>query len=672
MAVWLPDAQSSRMANAAHDLAAIIRQQWPWVDQDPDTDLRIVPEVQGYSGNKAIDLVLMARFGRQAEAPAIKGIQMFGGQPFTGKKVRIETLALVVEVKDHPSPNWRLTGSKVEVRYGNTWHDASAQAYGQVSALRDFYARRNSDCPFIAHCTWLRGAKRSQFGAHVIWADPVWAGDDSWSEMLNCIMSWLRVHTSRNGVGLISSFNASQAPRFGRYADHLTRQITGSPLVLRQIDGIIRREIQPEWTAALGRKQIHLRGRAGTGKTAILLQLARAVATRPDAPARVVLLTFNRALTTNLARMLNLLEPGDPALSGAIRCSTQDKYFQAVFAAAGLGRATGSTAEEFQAAVNERMAKALKWARARRAAGMPLQAVKSEDNWPFEFDYLFVDEAQDVPDNAFALLRELFPPSRTVVADGVDQIVRVETPCSWEAGLDGCESLVVDLTQCLRMKANLARFANEVARHMGLNWHVEPVCEMPGGQVIVSESDYFADPSLHQRLVQANAMAGNSPLDMLMCLPREFIRRDKHNHYLGIIEELQAVFDAWKQPVWDATDEDNRNNIMQQPQDLRLLPYTSCRGLEGWTVILVRPDLFFQRHLDRAIAQAQREAATTGCLEDAQTLEQRAALYMMIPLTRAIDTLVITLGRDTDSLFTRAIRAAAHECSDYVERHERA
>jgi hypothetical protein len=362
-----------------------------------------------------------------------------------------------------------------------------------------------------------------------------------------------------------------------------------------------------------------------------------------------------------------LLEPGDPAISHAVRCCTQDKYFQAVFAAAGLGHARGTTAEEFQAEMNNRLVECRRWAHKLRKEGKKLQAAKPEDNWPFEFDYLFVDEAQDVPDNAFALLRELFPPTHTVVADGIDQIVRWETPCNWEKDLNGAQSLVVDLDRCLRMKANLARFANAVARRLGLAWYTEPALEMPGGRVILLESDYFADRSLHSRLLQDNAKAGNCPLDMLMCLPRDFIERDENNRYLGVHPRIRSVFKQWNQPIWDATDEDNRDNIMQQPGDLRVVPYTSCRGLEGWSVVLVEPDAFFARQLEKEQEQARREAKITGCLADGATIAQRASQYMMIPLTRAMDTLVITLRPGANSSFAKAVKAAAQECCDFVE-----
>lgn len=668
MAVWLPDQSNSAMADAAHNLAAIIRRDWPWVDDDPQTDLRIVPEVQGYSGHKTIDLVVMGKFGPQAATAAIPGLVTFGDRPFEGKKVRLETLVLVVEIKDHTFPGWRLTGSKVEVSYNGHWHDASQQSYEQVSALRDYFRRRNAQAPYIMNCLWMRGARRQEFGKNLTFTDPVWAGNDSWLQMLQCIMSWSRLYCAPDGVGIISSFNQKQTKSFTFLADLLTKRVEGSPMVLRQLDHVVRNTVHQDWLAALGNKQIHLRGRAGTGKTAILLQLARTVTLRPNKPGRVLILTFNRALTTNLVRSLNLLEPGDPTISAAVRCCTQDKYFQAVFAAAGLGHANGKTAEEFQAEMNKRLVECRQWARRLREQGTRPQAADGKPNWPFEFDYLFVDEAQDVPDNAFALLRELFPPTYTVVADGIDQMVRREAPCNWEKDLNGAQSLIVNLDRCLRMKANLARFANAVARHLGLAWRTEPALEMPGGQVILLESDYFADQDLHKRLLDNNAKAGNCPLDMLMCLPRDYIERDEENRYLGIHPRVRSVFQQWKQPVWDATNEDNRDNIMQKPGDLRVVPYTSCRGLEGWIVVLVEPDAFFLRQLEKEQEQAQLEAKVTGCLADAATVEQRALQYMMIPLTRAMDTLVITLRPGAESSFARAVKAAAHDCCDFVER----
>ena len=71
------------------------------------------------------------------------------------------------------------------------------------------------------------------------------------------------------------------------------------------------------------------------------------------------------------------------------------------------------------------------------------------------------------------------------IADGVDQFVqgaRVE----WTAGVSFSEQTVINLHSCLRLKSNLAGFANTMARELDMmQWRVEPNPEVRGGSVIM-------------------------------------------------------------------------------------------------------------------------------------------------------------------------------------------
>jgi hypothetical protein len=94
---------------------------------------------------------------------------------------------------------------------------------------------------------------------------------------------------------------------------------------------------------------------------------------------------------------------------------------------------------------------------------------------------------------------------------------------------------------------------------------------------------------------------------------------------------------------------------------LRLLQYESCRGLEGWTVFAVAADQFF----DLKVAD-WRAAHPAGAGSDPVSAQRMAARWFMMPVTRAIDTLVINVGRHP-SPFRSAIRAVAEQMRDVVE-----
>ena len=75
---------------------------------------------------------------------------------------------------------------------------------------------------------------------------------------------------------------------------------------------------------------------------------------------------------------------------------------------------------------------------------------------------------------------------------------------------------------------------------------------------------------------------------------------------------------------------------------MRFVQYDSCRGLEGWTVINYGLDELW----DYKYAQWVNEGHQVDDLytSDEELAKLHASRWVMIPLTRAIDTLVINIG----------------------------
>jgi hypothetical protein len=78
----------------------------------------------------------------------------------------------------------------------------------------------------------------------------------------------------------------------------------------------------------------------------------------------------------------------------------------------------------------------------------------------------------------------------------------------------------------------------------------------------------------------------------------------------------------------------------------RVLQYESCRGLEGWTVVLDGLDEFWELKKTEALAQLSAGNATDP-IKQAEAIAWR---WCMIPITRPIDTLAITLRKHSGAL----------------------
>jgi hypothetical protein len=248
-----------------------------------------------------------------------------------------------------------------------------------------------------------------------------------------------------------------------------------------------------------------------------------------------------------------------------------------------------------------------------------------------------------------------------VVADGVDQLVRGAVPTNWRQRLTASQVQVVALRRSLRMKAGLARFATAMARHLGLladEW--EPNEELPGGRVVVVDGPYLRDRGLHQRLLQQNADDRNAPVDMLFCVPPELVIPGRDGDARST---PAATFEQWGYQTWDGACDRVRDGYPTDLDQLRIVQYESCRGLEGWIVVNFALDRLYAIKRTRSVAADGAPAALHG---DAADADRYAARWLMIPLTRAMDTLVIQLDLGASPV-RAALEATAAECGDYVE-----
>ena len=95
----------------------------------------------------------------------------------------------------------------------------------------------------------------------------------------------------------------------------------------------------------------------------------------------------------------------------------------------------------------------------------------------------------------------------------------------------------------------------------------------------------------------------------------------------------------------------------------RLLQYESCRGLEGWTVVNLDFDEFVRYKMETFVEKETFELA----LESFEEKRDRSVyLWALIPLTRAIDTLVITLKRK-ESYVGKVLKEIQLENQDFIE-----
>lgn len=637
---------------AALQLRDLIAKEWPLAARDNQHHIKIISDAKCH-GQRTVDVDIVVFLSIQLPRPT-------GVYEENGREIYLSHVCMTVEVKDVGPDMVEYKGNSVYVGYRNSnkKKNASSQAFGQQNSLFNFLNDAGVRAPYVAHLIWLRNVPEShlpQVRHNVVGSNPNWA---TFVQRIGESAShhWNKKHQRM----IVGKGNPTQSDV--EIAAHaLTKPVdSASPLERSRMEAITLDAAKGEgYFDELGKKLLIFRGRGGTGKTVQLLQLAHQLYQGSD--SNVLVLTYNNALAADLRRLLTLMGINQGYADRNISIQTVHSYMGQIFS-----RSDAFEEEELDhllAHYDEYKGRLLSYIREEAISEKDLEKMLEDYPESFDWDYLMIDEAQDWPDDEREILFTLYDHKRFVLADGQEQLVRSSAPIKWHRGIPDSEKKIVSYSQSKRLKTNLCRFVNPFASRMELaNWEVETNAELWGGRLIVVEGPYSQVPQLHKQLLEDHTKQGNEPIDMLVCIPPKYARKATRSGKSIVAER----FMEWGWQVWDGSVEEERRQAPEQLDQLRVVQYDSCRGLEGWTVVNIGFDKFY----DYKVARWKKEIGQSNTYA---TLEQQAreyaARWLMIPLTRAIDTLVIQVS-SSDHPVVEELRAVAKErCADFVEWH---
>lgn len=354
------------------------------------------------------------------------------------------------------------------------------------------------------------------------------------------------------------------------------------------------------------------KGRAGTGKTISLLQLATYLC--GEKQKKCLFLTYNKALVSDIKRML-LFAPF--LWKNQIEILSVQKYFKDVALSNNLWMDTGNFGTDYNSCLKS------------------LQNKETRQIECVKYDYVFIDEAQDWLQNEKEILLKMFSYDQIVVADGVDQFIRSLGGIGWDNG----KAIQQEKKMSLRQKSHLVDFVNAYSAAFNIGWSVEVNSDLSGGHIYIRK-DY--NSTIHSQLIQLAKEVDSTEYDFLFLVPPQMV---KENKFIKLKE-----YEERNIHLFDGTNDELRDKGYDDPylKQCRLYQYDSCRGLEGWTTICLRFDELIQYKLNSGLNKDQ------------------AYLWSLMPLTRAIDTIVITL-RDVDSEVGQVLRRMANVHPEYIK-----
>lgn len=604
---------------SAQNLRSLILTAWPDLMDSTSEKISIIVAAKCFGCQvQDIDLIVIGNLIKPRKLPPLPRIH--------GQK-SILSFVWTIEVKGHPAEKVSFSGGKVLVPYhGNITKDATEQAFKQQNSLRDFLRRNINRDPFVSNLIWLENCTKIDLPKDIEFCNVV-AGDSDWNAFLVASNGANRSWLLKPENDVVQAFNYTVNRQFlatKEICDLFTSRMIATPLDRKRLERITKRVIEDqEYAKKLGSQLLLFRGRGGTGKTITLIRLALDLHT--NSLKRVLFLTYNVALVADIRRTLSIIQAPFDSEGPVVQVRTVHSFMLELMKNAGVINTVNRQALENY---NQNLKELDELADAFSSADSPA------------FDFVFIDEAQDWPEKERDILFKLFGANRTIVADGVDQLVRSKLATDWTARIGNISKQVVPLKRSLRLKHGITSFANSLAEELGLqDWSLQSNPELSGGKItLLFGSIYSGDDSICE-LINKSTSGENLPIDSLVCVPWTSKISSSTRKILGLIERNGFG-------VWDGTDEEERRTFATSTNQMRVVSYESCRGLEGWNVYCFDIDKLYDQKRN------SHEESSDLFQSKTEAAKVHAASWVMIPLTRSIDHLVLHVENEDHPLAT--------------------
>ncbi|KAF5055827.1 hypothetical protein DSECCO2_373770 [anaerobic digester metagenome] len=575
-------------------------------------------------------------------------------------KIEICTFCTVIEIKSHEIGGISREGTDIYVKYGTYKHCVTEQSNKQKFSIKKFFETCLGFSPYITNLIWFTGATEYEVNELLrqdngeVMPSNLLGNIFTFEDMMQLLVLQNEPYYNNNKYYFNSIYSGYSVEDFTKALNLFSHAKEGmGQLTRNKIEQISHRKLNNKDILSNDAEILIYRGRAGTGKTIGLIQTALDLIESDK--GRVIILTYNQALVCDIKRLLALAEIPDMFSSSCVGVKTMHSFFyhimNAIFYDGNL------SSEEFLSNYYHNISELKDFFKEGGITKKDYFEVIKKDMANLNWDYVFIDEAQDWCNDERDLILNLFDKGHILVADGGQQFVRNNELCDWSIIKNRKN---IKLKYCLRQKKNIINFLNRFSeKYLGKENDIRGIEEMVGGKVIITTADYLHS-SIHTVEIQRLHKYGNVNYDMLYLVPPQLVKTEDGQTHFRYKEqyEMNGIH------IWDGTDNEIRHTYPTDLNEVRLLQYESSRGLEGWTVICLEFDEFLHLKEQQYIPYTNVNDLLLESDED----KKKKYLYnwAMIPLTRAIDTLVITIKNENSNIGS-LFKQIADECPDYVQ-----
>lgn len=251
---------------------------------------------------------------------------------YSEDEVFLDSFCTTIEVKSHSITGVRKEGTNLQVFYSNTgWHNATKQSNDQKTSAKNFFSNALGDSPYITNLLWFVEISESElnillsFGNNVMPSNALPASFD-FKEVVQ-MLAFQRVPWRYGNRYVIEcGFNGRDTNGVTKPLLFFSKAKSGmGELTRKKIEQITNSELG-ECDPCLDENTLNIfRGRAGTGKTIDLIKIA--IKLVDEEGSRVQILTYNRALVSDIRRLFTLAELPDMFEEKCVSVNTMQSYF---------------------------------------------------------------------------------------------------------------------------------------------------------------------------------------------------------------------------------------------------------------------------------------------------------------------------------------------------------
>ena len=569
-------------------------------------------------------------------------------------ELNIRSFIANIELKSHPSVDVEHEGTDYIVKYKNCKENASQQCREAKFSLFNHLNDQLGIKPFLCDVLWLNGLHQYDINKmRGTVRDNALPRSFSFREFVSVILQQTNIVLSKDTY-ILDSFNGEEKD-YKRIVDLFTQRRKPIGLTKNKFELLSQKSTDiDKLLKEVGSKLTLVKGRAGTGKTVQLLQLAFRLA--DERSCRCLLLTYNHALVSDIKRLIDYTPMPSKVDGRTVSIRTIDSFFQNLMRETGvLSDVLSPLSINYKDLYDSKLQELYQFV-VNECSKEDIDVLKdSAENHFIDWDYILIDEAQDFSDIEKKILFKVYGSHRLIVADGIDQFMRSNARQRWEEGLSANELWKPkDMDLERRQKANLVTFVNSFAQMAGIDWKVRPNDELPGGKILIYSN--FRKSTYND--LKKNCEKNNCEnYDILILEPPtrvEYVNDGERRFALAEVYEKNDI------PIFDGINNKLRTTYPTKNQ-CRLYQYDSCRGLEGWCVVCAEFDDLIKYKMDTYSADDE----VLGFDPDISK-KRLVYLWALMPLTRPIDTLVITL-RDPKSEIGTILKQLSDTYKDFVE-----